>query len=157
MPTARKSPTPVTESLFSLPVPFTGKKTTPQRAPRQASVAPSVAVALAPVPVVAPSAAPGKAKRKRLSKAFDRPLDKILKQKARAALTPPKKAEKATVRDSFAFPKVEHERLVELKKRLAEQGITARKSDLIRVGLILALSIPTAKLKAVLAKLPPVK
>ena len=44
-----------------------------------------------------------------------------------------------------------------LEKTIAGQGIDVRKSDLIRVGLILALSIPQTKLKSVLAKLPPVK
>ena len=67
------------------------------------------------------------------------------------------KAAKATVQDRFTFPKVEHDRLVDLKKQLAEQGVTVKKSDLIRVALIFALSVPQAKLKSVLAKLPPTK
>lgn len=61
------------------------------------------------------------------------------------------------MRDGFTFPKAEHDRLVELKKQLAEQGVTVKKSDLIRAGLILALSMPQTKLKSVLSKLPPVK
>lgn len=95
-----------------------------------------------------------------MAKAFDRPLDKVLKQEVKEALAAAataKKAEKATVQDRFTFPKVEHDRLVELKKQLAEQGVTVKKSDLIRVGLIFALSVPQEKLKSVLARLPVAK
>lgn len=95
-----------------------------------------------------------------MAKAFDRPLDKVLKQEVKEALAAAataKKAEKATVQDRFTFPKAEHDRLVELKKQLAEQGVTVKKSDLIRVGLIFALSVPQEKLKSVLARLPVAK
>ena len=72
-----------------------------------------------------------------------------------ATAVPAKKPKMVTVRDRFTFPKVEHDRLIELKKQLAAQGVSVKKSDLIRVGLILSLSISPAKLKSVIAKLPP--
>lgn len=81
----------------------------------------------APAAAVAPSAAaePALPKRRRLAKAFERPLDKVLREKSEAVVAAPKKSEKATVRDGFTFPKAEHDRLVELKKLLAGQGIDA--------------------------------
>lgn len=153
MTTARKPPGRPGAVPFELPIPFT--KAPRQRAPRKsADVPPPVAVQ--PAPVTAPLATePARPKRRRLAKAFDRPLDKVLMKDSIAAAAPAKKPKIATVRDRFTFPKVEHDRLVELKKQLAEQGVTVKKSDLIRVGLILSLSISPAKLKSVIAKLPP--
>lgn len=159
MAAAKKTPAPPSEAPFTLPVPF-APKTPRSRAPRKPAASPPAASALPTplAPVVQPLAVePPKPRRKRLAKAFDRPLDKELRKKSVAAVAPPKKAEKSTVSDRFSFPKAEHDRLVELKKQLAEQGVTVKKSDLIRVGLVLALSIPQAKLKAVLAKLPAAK
>ena len=67
------------------------------------------------------------------------------------------KPEKSTVRDSYTLPRIEHDRLVELKSQLAQQGVSVKKSDLVRVGLILSMSISLAKLKTLLARLPSVK
>ena len=167
MSAVRKTPPRATDSPFNLTVSFAPKTSQP-RAPRKQAVAKSVGTlesteTALPAPAaaapVAPSAAaePALPKRRRLAKAFERPLDKVLRKKSEAVVAAPQKAAKATVRDGFTFPKAEHDRLVELKKLLAGQGVDVRKSDLIRVGLILALSIPQTKLKSVLAKLPPVK
>ncbi len=177
MPAAKKPPARPATAPFSLSVPFAPKTTRPRtsrkpvaaqpEAPAVAAQpeAPAVAfdeavpvVPAVPAPVVAPAAAtPGQPKRRRLAKAFDRPLDKVLRKKPSVDAARLRNAENSTVRDGFTFPKAEHDRLVELKKQLAEQGVIVKKSDLIRVGLILALSISPTKLKAVLAKLPPVK
>ena len=169
MSAVRKAPpkttdtTDTTESPFNLSVPFAPKTTRP-RAPRNQAAAKLQPTETAsplpaePVPVAPPAAAEqALPKRRRLAKAFDRPLDKVLRKKSEAVGASPHKPEKATVRDGFTFPKAEHDRLVELKKQLAMQGVDVKKSDLIRVGLILALSLPQTKLKAVLARLPPVK
>ena len=161
MPAAKKTLARPAAVQFDLPVPF-APKSTRQRAPRKevgaqpVSPAPALPAPIAPSAVVAQT----KPRRRRLAKAFDRPLDKVLKQEAKEAMAAAvitAKAAKATVQDRFTFPKVEHDRLVDLKKLLAEQGVTVKKSDLIRVGLIFALSVPQAKLKSVLAKLPPTK
>lgn len=171
MSAVRKAPpkttdtTDTTESPFNLSVPFAPKTTRP-RAPRNQAAAKPLSTATEtasplpaePVPVAPPAAAEqALPKRRRLAKAFDRPLDKVLRKKSEAVGASPHKPEKATVRDGFTFPKAEHDRLVELKKQLAMQGVDVKKSDLIRVGLILALSLPPTKLKAVLARLPSVK
>ncbi len=155
-------PTDPTDSPFNLSVPFAPKTTRP-RAPRnQAAAKLQPTETASPLPAepeaaVPPVAEPALPRRRRLAKAFERPLDKVLRKKSEALGASPQKLEKATVRDGFTFPKAEHDRLVELKKQLAMQGVDVKKSDLIRVGLILALSLPPTKLKAVLARLPPVK
>ena len=159
MATVRKTPPKATDSPFNLTVSFAPKTSQP-RAPRKQAAAKSVeTLESTETALPAPSAAaePALPKRRRLAKAFERPLDKVLRKKSEAVVAAPQKAAKATVRDGFTFPKAEHDRLVELKKLLAGQGIDVKKSDLIRVGLILALSIPQTKLKSVLAKLPPIK
>ena len=80
-------------------------------------------------------------KRKRLSKAFLRPLDKKFKRGA-------------VVRDCFSFPEIEYEHLVELKKRLLADGIEIKKSELLRAGLALLVSLDDGELKSLLAKVP---
>jgi len=170
MAAVRKTPVRPTDSPFNLSIPF-APKTTRARAPRKQDTAkpvdtvettktalPVTAVAERGTPIAPPVAAePVQSKRRRLAKAFDRPLDKVLRKNSEAVVPTSQKAPRATVRDGFTFPKVEHDRLVELKKVLAVQGIDVKKSDLIRAGLILALALPQAKLKSILAKLPPVK
>lgn len=157
MSAARKPPAQTPDLSFSLPIPFASRKRAKSAAPPEAAV-PAVPSTPASPPLPAPKPA-GKpsSKRRRLSKAFDRPLDKVLRKQAQAAVSAPKKPEKSTVRDSFTLPKIEHDRLVELKTQLAQQGVSVKKSDLVRVGLILSMSISPAKLKSLLARLPPVK
>ena len=146
-PPKTTDPTDPTDSPFNLTVPFAPKTVRP-RAPRNQPTAKLQPTETAsplpaePVPVAPPAAAEqALPKRRRLAKAFDRPLDKVLRKKSEAVGASPQKPEKATVRDGFTFPKAEHDRLVELKKQLATQGVDVKKSDLIRVGLILALSL----------------
>ena len=123
-----------------------GKQST-SSAPTDASeVSSTAAVAAISAPV-----ASGAPRRKRLAKAFERPLDKI--QKKRTTGKPVK--EPVSVRDGFTFPIAEHAVLVELKKQLAGAGVMVKKSELIRVGLILASRLPLEKMKAMLARLPP--
>jgi len=80
-------------------------------------------------------------KRKRLSKAFLRPLDKKFKRGA-------------VVRDCFSFPEIEYEHLVALKRRLLADGIEIKKSELLRAGLALLVSLDDDELKSLLAKVP---
>lgn len=123
---------------------------------------PPVVAAPAPVPPVAPTSPASPAtqpvakKRKKLSKAFSRPLDKVLRQKS-AQVAAPETQEFAIVRDGFTFPKNEHEHLVRIKKELAEQGVVVKKSELIRVALMLLRACPVSKLKASLDKLPKIQ
>ena len=84
----------------------------------------------------------GSGKRKRLSRAFPRPLDKTFK------LAKP-------VHDRFTFPEVEYAALTALKKRLADQGMKVKKSDILRAGLALVAVLDDENLQALLAKVPP--
>jgi len=175
MAAVRKTPARPSDSVFNLTVPFAPKTNRTRASRQQAAATPaetietkkatkstkaSIPATEVSTPVLqnAPAAAePIKPKRRRLAKAFDRPLDKVLRKKSEEVVTKPLKVSKATVRDSFTLLKAEHDRLIELKKVLAVQGIDVKKSDLIRVALILALALPQTKLKSLLGKLPPAR
>lgn len=92
-------------------------------------------------PAAPETKAPTTARRKKLSKAFSRPLDK-------------KPAKMKLVRDRFTMPEVEYEQLVQMKKRLSALGITIKKSELVRAGLLQLAAMDDEKLKAATAKLP---
>jgi len=83
----------------------------------------------------------GAGKRQRLSKAFSRPLDKKLRK---AAL----------VRERFTLPEIEYDQLAVLKERLSERGISTKKSELVRAGLLLIAALDDDELQALLAKVP---
>ena len=87
------------------------------------------------------SSVPAK-KRKRLSKAFSRPLDKILIKHAKP------------VRERFTLLRGEYDQLVRIKKQLADQGVEARKSDLVRAALSLLSAKSDEEIKALLTVLP---
>ena len=154
MSSARKPPARTSDRPFSLPIPFASRKRAPSVPRPEAAVPPVPSTSAAPAVSPAKPAETPTLKRKRLSKAFDRPLDKVLRKQSQAAASTPKKSEKSTVRESFTLPKIEHDRLVELKTQLAQEGVSVKKSELVRVGLILAMSISPAKLKSLLARLP---
>ncbi len=85
----------------------------------------------------------GAAKRKRLSKAFSRPLDKKIKK---AKL----------VRERFTLLDVEYAQLAVLKQRMSDQGISVKKSELMRAGLLLLVALDDPALNEILSKLPTV-
>lgn len=121
---------------------------------------PPVAVAVAAEPPLEQPPAVPQRKRKRLAKAFARPLDEQLKGK-RGKKKAPDGADKSgdaaieTVRDGFTFLRLEHAKLVNLKKQLVRQGVSVKKSELIRAGLYLVAELPADQLQALLARLPP--
>lgn len=80
-------------------------------------------------------------KRKRLAKAFPRPLDKKLRKQH-------------AVREKFSIPVLEYDQLLELKARLAEQGVAVKKSELVRAALLQLGSLDDDELKTLLARLP---
>lgn len=82
-------------------------------------------------------------KRKRLAKVFKRPLDKTLRSVQ-------------LVREKFSMPEDEHERLLDLKKRLSDQGLTIKKSELVRAGLMLLAALDDDDLKGIVATVPSV-
>ena len=82
-------------------------------------------------------------KRKRLAKAFKRPLDKELRSVQ-------------LVRDKYVLPAEEYQRLLEVKKRLADQGLPVKKGELVRAGLILLAALEDGDLKDVVLTVPSV-
>lgn len=80
-------------------------------------------------------------KRKRLAKAFPRPLDKKLRKQL-------------VVREKYSIPALEYDQLLELRTRLAGLGVTVKKSEIVRAGLVQLSVLDDEALKALLEKLP---
>lgn len=153
MPTVRKSRAAVERGADSPVREAPAKKAPVRRRQEQGGPTLEHGPATAAVSVPAAGKSSSSRQRKRLAKAFPRPLDKMLKKKA--AKTGKALTDAATVRDDFRFPEAEYAVLVDLKKQLADQGVKAKKSDLVRVGLRLLSSLSMEEIKALLAKLPP--
>ncbi len=100
-------------------------------------------------PVVSPDTTPETptlqnkpTKRRRLAKAFTYPLDEILENRTKP------------VRERFTILQGEYEQLVEMKKNLSAQGLDAKKSDLVRIGLGLLFRQSEEDIQALLQSLP---
>jgi hypothetical protein len=61
------------------------------------------------------------------------------------------------IRDSFTIPKDEYAQLELLKERLISIGKPAKKSELLRAGIMLLTAMTDAKLKASLSVVPTIK
>ena len=81
--------------------------------------------------------------------------------KVAAVKTKPAKVEKAPKlkmeRDSFTMPKVEYAQLAVLKERLIKLGKPAKKSELLRAGIMQLTAMTDAALKAAMIKVPTIK
>jgi len=81
--------------------------------------------------------------------------------KAVISKTKPAKAEKTPKlkmeRDSFTMPKVEYAQFSVLKERLIKLGQPAKKSELLRAGIMQLTAMTDAALKATMAKVPTIK
>ncbi len=77
------------------------------------------------------------------------------KQAPAAREAKPKKPK--LVRDSFTIPKEEYAAIEGLKQRLALQGAPAKKSELLRAGLVLLASLPDAALAKAMQAIPSIK
>lgn len=86
---------------------------------------------------------------------------KVVKKAAKkAAPSADKKAKQAKVkmeRDSFTMPKEEYAQITVLKARLQTLGQPAKKSELLRAGIMLLAAMSDNTLKAALAKVPAIK
>lgn len=60
-------------------------------------------------------------------------------------------------RDSFTIPKAEYAQLYVLKERLAKLGAPAKKSELLRAGIMQLTVLSDAALKTALSKVPTIK
>lgn len=79
-------------------------------------------------------------KRKRLAKVFKRPLDKTLRASP-------------LVREKYSMPEGEFEQLLVMKQRLSDLGVPAKKSELVRAGLLQLAGLDDAELKDALFKI----
>lgn len=93
---------------------------------------------LAPEDAQSPLAA---GKRRRLAKAFDRPLDKKLRAPDR-------------VRVKVSLRSEDYAALVGLQRRLADAGVSVKKSALLRSGLRLLATYDDAAFRQALTRLP---
>ncbi len=136
------------------------EKATPAIAPVKKTVASKPVVAKgvivkasAPKPAAAipvKKASPIKANPKVVAKPT---LIKAKVDKAQKEKTPKLKME----RDSFTMPKAEYAQINVLKERLAKQGHHAKKSELLRAGIMQLAAMTDAALKAAMSKVPTIK
>lgn len=130
------------------------KKAAPQPAAKKV-VAPSAASKALAKAVQAPKPLP-KAVAKPAVKAAAQPVAKVAKVVA-VVDAPAKPKKPKLVRDSFTIPKNEYEAIASLKERALKQGVSIKKSELLRAGLMtLAFMADTAFAKA-LADVPTLK
>ncbi len=61
------------------------------------------------------------------------------------------------VRDSFTIPKNEYEAIASLKERALKQGVSIKKSELLRAGLMTLAFMPDAAFAKALAEVPTLK
>jgi hypothetical protein len=61
------------------------------------------------------------------------------------------------VRDSFTMPKSDYEKIAALKQKCLEAGVSVKKSELLRAGLLLLDSAPTEHLVAAVSAVETVK
>lgn len=110
-----------------------------------------------------PSAKPAAAKKPATTvkpKAPAKPAAKPAKKPAKKAAASDKKAKQPKVkmeRDSFTMPKEEYAQITVLKARLQTLGQPAKKSELLRAGVMLLAVMSDNTLKATLAKVPAIK
>jgi hypothetical protein len=129
-----------------IPVKAAIKKTVTPK-PLAAKVTATKAVASKPATTLNATASSAKAAPKTAA-------PKVIKAKALAKEKTPKlKME----RDSFTMPKAEYAQLYVLKERLAKLGNSAKKSELLRAGIMQLTAMTDAALKVAMSKVPTIK
>ncbi|HSI25197.1 MAG TPA: hypothetical protein VK952_06200 [Methylotenera sp.] len=121
-------------------------------AAKPAAIKPAVTAAPAKTSVTKPAvkkAVPAKPVSKaNVTKVAAKKTEKVAKEK-----TPKLKME----RDSFTMPKIEYAQLYVLKERLIKLGQPAKKSELLRAGIMQLTAMTEAALKAAMSKVPAIK
>ena len=138
----------------------TAEKVTPTNVPIKTTVATKPVVAKkvvvkastpkSAVTIPVKKASPIKAATKVVAKPT---LIKAKEDKSQKEKTPKLKME----RDSFTMPKAEYAQIHVLKERLAKQGHHAKKSELLRAGIMQLTTMTDAALKAAMSKVPTIK
>ena len=122
--------------------------TTTPRAPAKKAATPTVAKKVATPP----------AARKALAKAVPAPKPVAKTAPVSVAVEAPAKAKKPKlVRDSFTIPKNEYEAIASLKERALKQGVSIKKSELLRAGLMTLAFMPDAAFAKALSDVPTLK
>lgn len=133
--------------------------TTPQSPAKKAATTPAATPAAKKVasPTVArKTLAKAVPAPKPVPKAVPKPVPKAAKP-AEPAETPAKAKKPKLVRDSFTIPKNEYEAIASLKERALKQGVSIKKSELLRAGLMTLAFMPDAAFAKALADVPTLK
>jgi hypothetical protein len=125
------------------------KAATPKSAPIKTSATKATAVKPAAKPAIAKSAPISSAAKA----AAPKKAEKVKTAKPAKEKTPKLKME----RDSFTMPKAEYAQFHVLKERLNKLAQPAKKSELLRAGIMQLSAMTDAALKAALAKVPAIK
>jgi hypothetical protein len=125
------------------------KVTAPKSAPVKAPAAKTSAVKPAAKPAATKTAPASNA----LKTVAPKKAEKVKAEKPAKEKTPKLKME----RDSFTMPKAEYAQFHVLKERLNKLGQPAKKSELLRAGIMQLSAMTDAALKATLAKVPAIK
>lgn len=130
------------------------KKVAPKPAAKKVATPSAASKALAKA-VQAPKPVP-KPATKAAVKVVAKPVVKVAKTApvldAQAKLKKPK-----LVRDSFTIPKNEYEAIASLKERALKQGVSIKKSELLRAGLMTLAFMPDTAFAKALADVPTLK
>ena len=145
---AKPKPASVTDIKSKVPVASASKPVITKQVVRdivksEVKVESATLISKALIPNAPEAKKTGAIKRKRLSKAFSRPLDKKIKKTK-------------LVRERFTLLDVEYAQLEVLKQRLSDQGVSVKKSELMRAGLLLLVALDDVDLPGVLSKVPSV-
>ncbi|MDP3519930.1 MAG: hypothetical protein Q8S02_04850 [Hydrogenophaga sp.] len=103
-----------------------------------------------------PAASKALAKAVTPPKAVAKPVAKVAKVVA-VVDAPSKPKKPKLVRDSFTIPKNEYEAIASLKERALKQGVSIKKSELLRAGLMTLAFMPDAAFAKALADVPTLK
>ncbi len=118
-----------------------------------AATKPAVASKASPVKTVAAKTAAKPAAAAKTTKPAVKKIEKEKAAKPAKEKTPKLKME----RDSFTMPKTEYAQFHVLKERLNKLGQPAKKSELLRAGIMQLSAMTDAALKAALGKVPAIK
>lgn len=143
---------PVQAAALSAPV----EKTVPAKPTAAAKAVPVKTVAAKPAAAKAPAAKAEAAKTPAnppAAKVAPKKAEKVKAEKPAKDKTPKLKME----RDSFTMPKTEYAQFHVLKERLNKLGQPAKKSELLRAGIMQLSAMTDAALKAALGKVPAIK
>lgn len=142
----------------------TTTKVTPRKTQRpvQKKLTPAAPVKLAKKVQAAPTKSPSKASSKTTKKATTPSKTVTVAKteaipKAEVSAKPAKDKKVKVVRDSFTIPKAELMNIGELKKRAMGLGIAAKKSELIRAGLLSLSSLNDTAFKKAIDSVPIIK